>query len=124
MNQDYNNYNDYYQTPQQTYQQPQQTYQQPQQTYYAPQQSAPTVNKTSNGVGVAALVCGIICFFCNPFYLVCLAAVILGIVGLCQAGKPKGAAIAGLILGIAGTITQVIIDFLLSIFTMGISFFI
>ena len=109
MNQDYNNYN----------QQPQQPYQQPQQTYYVPQQPAPKTTNNSNGVGLASFICGLACFICNPLYLVCLAAIILGIVGLCQAGKPKGFAIAGLILGIVGTGAQLIFDIL----TMGIGFF-
>ena len=102
MNQNYN----YNQPPQ-----PQPYYQQP-----------PVQQKSTNGVGVASFVCGLICFLCNPFYLICLAAVILGIVGLCQAGKPKGLAAAGLILGIFGTITQVILDLVLSVFTLGLSF--
>lgn len=84
-------------------------------------------NKAS-GVSVAALICGIFGFFCSPFYLVNLAAIILGIVGLATAnGRPKGMATAGLILGITGAIWQFVMDIILTIFTMGfggISFFI
>ncbi len=122
MNQDYNNYNQQgqpYQAPQQPYQPPQQTYQAPQQTYYPPQQPAPKTTSQNNGVGLAAFICGIVCFLCNPFYLVCLAAIILGIVGVCQANKPKGFAIAGIVLGLAGSIVQIFIDIL----TLGVGFF-
>ncbi len=118
MNQDYNQQGQPYQAPQQPYQsQPQY---QPTYNYQTP----PPAQKNSNGVGVAALICGIAGFFCNPFYLVCFAAVLLGIVGLCQSGKPKGTSIAGLILGITGTIAQIIVDLILSVFTLGMSFFI
>ena len=101
MNQDYN----YNQEPQ----------------YQAPQpQPQP---KKAKGVSVAALVCGITCFFCNPCYIVCLAAIICGIVGIATSKEePKGMAIAGLCLGIAGIICQFIADAILSVFTMGTSF--
>ena len=79
-------------------------------------------NKAS-GVAVASLVCGIAGFFCNPLSLVCLAAIVLGIVGLATAGsRPKGTAVAGLCLGIAGAICQFIADLILSVFTLGMSF--
>ncbi len=80
--------------------------------YQAPQKES--------GVGVAAMICGIVSFLCNPFYLVVMAAVILGIVGIATAnGRPKGMAITGLILGIVATGCQIIIDIL----TLGVGFF-
>lgn len=96
-----------------------QNYNQPPQT---PQPVVQNNNTTSNGVGIASFICGLSCFLCNPLYLVCLAAIVLGIVGLCQAGKSKGFAIAGLILGIVGSVTQFILDLILSVFTFGLSF--
>lgn len=82
--------------------------------------------KKSNGVAIASLVCGLISFFgcCNPFYLVSLAAIVLGIVGLTQKGSGKGMATAGLILGIAAILIWVVVDIILLPFTFGASFFI
>jgi len=81
-----------------------------------------TVNNTANntqpqntasGVSIASLCCGIAGFCINPFYLVNLAAIITGIIGIAQAGnKPKGMAIAGLCLGVAGAMCQFVVDLL------------
>ncbi len=75
----------------------------------------------SSGISIAALCCGIACFFINPCYLTCIAAIVLGIIGLCQPGK-KTLATVGLILGGVGIIAQFIVDLVLSIFTGGLSF--
>ena len=78
-----------------------------------------TPPKTGNGLGVAALVLGIIAIVIAfiPFigigsFLLGALAVILGIVGLRKKGLPKGTSIAGLILGalsliIAGIMTAI-----------------
>ena len=80
--------------------------------------------KKSNGVSVAALVCGIVSFCCcNPLYLVSVAAVVLGIVGLTKKDSSNGMAIAGIILGALSVIICIIIDILLLPFTLGTSFF-
>lgn len=81
-------------------------------------------DKKESGVGLAALICGIVCFFFNPMYAVSLAAVILGIVGIARAGKdsPKTMAIIGLCLGGASMLVSVIIDIILIPFTWGLSF--
>ena len=76
--------------------------------------------KKSNGICIAALVCGIVSMFCcNPFYLVSIAAIILGIVGVSQDNDGKGMAIGGIVLGAIGIITNIIIDVL----TMGVGLF-
>lgn len=90
--------------------------------YYSQPVYQPPV-KTTNGVGIAALVCGIAGFFINPLYLVSAAAIILGIVGLCLKGKSKGTAIAGLILGICACAIQLIIDIIITVFSFGVGFF-
>lgn len=100
------------------YNRPNQYYSQP--VYNRPIYQEPI--KKTNGVGIAALCCGIAGFFINPIYLVSLAAVILGIVGLCMKGKSKGMAVAGLILGICACICQLIIDIIVTVFSFGIGF--
>ncbi len=96
-----------------------QTTEQPQVVYV----QQPVVDKSTKirGVTIASLCCGIACFFINPLYLTCLAAVVLGIVGLCMPGK-KALAGVGIALGVVGFVVQFIIDIILSIFTMGASF--
>jgi len=90
------------------------------QNYYAPQPP----QKKSNGCSVASLVCGIIAFLCfNPLYLVSIAAIVLGAVGISKHDDSKGMAVTGLIIGVVSIVTSFIIDLCLSIFTMGFSFF-
>ncbi len=68
---------------------------------------------TASGVSIASLCCGIAGFCINPFYLVNLAAIVTGIIGIAQAGnKPKGMAIAGLALGVVGAMCQFVVDLL------------
>jgi hypothetical protein len=66
--------------------------------------------KPGNGLAVAALVLGILTFVClGP--IAGIAAVVLGILGVNKAketGTGKGMAIAGIVLGIVGTIVFVI----------------
>jgi len=80
------------------------------------------VSSSNRGISIAALVCGIVCFFFNPLYLVCLAAIVLGIVGLCKPGS-KSMAGWGLGLGIIGGIAQFALDLLITIFSFGLGFF-
>ena len=81
--------------------------------------------KKASGVSVAALICGIVgVCCCNPFYLMNLAAVVLGIIGIATAkDRPKGMAIAGLILGISGVLVQIIGDLVITICSFGTGFF-
>ncbi len=68
---------------------------------------------TGKGYSVAALVCGIISCVLAWFYMVNIAALVLGIVGLIlavkgrklakAAGAPSGIGTAGLVLAIIGT---------------------
>jgi hypothetical protein len=64
----------------------------------------------SNGLAVAALVCGIIGFFCG---LTAIAAIPLGIVGLRRSrelgGTGRGMAIAGLVLGCVVVVLSVVV---------------
>ena len=76
-----------------------------------------------NGISIAALVCGIISFCCcNPLYLVSIAAIILGIVGMSKNDGSKGMAVAGLILGAVSIIFCLIVDLVTIPLTMGFGF--
>lgn len=78
-------------------------------------------DKQTNGPGLASLICGIVGFVLNPLYLVSLAAIITGIVGLAgSASKPKDTAVAGLILGIISLCAQIALDAILSVVTLGV----
>ncbi len=70
--------------------------------------------KDLTGVCTWALVCGIVAFFCNPLYLMPLAAIILGIIGIVNGGSKKGMAIAGLICGIIAIPVQITLDLIVS----------
>ena len=84
------------------------------------------VEEKSNGVAIAALVCGLISFFgcCNPLYLVSLAAVVLGIVGMTKKNCSTGMSVAGLVLGCLGALIWVVVDIITIPFTMGLGFLI
>ena len=75
-----------------------------------------------NGCSIAALICGIVAFLFNPCYLPCLAAIVLGIVGISRKEPSKGMAIAGLILGIAALALQFLADLLITILSFGMGF--
>lgn len=77
----------------------------------------------NNGAGVASLICGIVGFFFNPLGLVPLAAIITGIVGIAAKDKPKGMAIAGLILGLVAGCSQIFMDVFITAITAGLGFF-
>lgn len=79
--------------------------------------------KKASGVSIASLICGIAGFCCSPLYLVNWAAIVMAIIGLAGAkGRPKGMAIAGLVLGIVGFLLQSFGDTIISVFTMGFGF--
>lgn len=81
----------------------------------------PVQQNATNGPALASLICGIVGFLLNPLYLVSVAAIITGIVGIAGAnGRPKGMGIAGLILGIVSLFVQVTLDLILSIATLGV----
>ncbi len=81
--------------------------------------------KKSNGIAIASLICGIVAFLINPLYIVSIAAIVLGIIGLANAHiSPKTFAVIGLILGFVSWGVQFVADLILSIFTFGLSFFI
>ena len=82
------------------------------------------VKKKTSGVSIAALVCGLVSLCCcNPLYLVSVAAIILGAIGIIKNDESKGMAIAGLVLGIVSVVICVIMDIILIPFTLGTSFF-
>lgn len=97
-----------------------------QENYYQdPYGYVPEPQKQS-GIGIAAMVLGIVAFFVNPLYLCSLTALILGIIGACKKDSKKGCAITGIILGVVSVMWQIVFDFVLSIFTGGlgiVSFF-
>ena len=79
--------------------------------------------KPSNGLAIAALVCGLVALFCiNPAYLVSIAAVILGIIALCTKCRSKAMAIVGLCLGAGSILWGLLMDTLATIFTGGLGF--
>lgn len=78
-----------------------------------------------NGWAIAALVCGIVSLCCcNPMYMVSLAAIITGIIGLMGNKGSKGMAITGIVLGGVAVLIGIVLDILLLPFTFGTSFFI
>ena len=84
---------------------------------------SPQVEKPkTHGVAIAALVCGIVSWFINPLYLVVLAAIVLGIVGLIitKGSTNKILSGVGLGLGVLGMIVQIILDIIITFFTGGL----
>jgi hypothetical protein len=84
----------------------------------------PEPKKKESGVGLASVICGGVAFLFNPLYLVSLAAVILGIIGIAKANsRPKTMAIVGLCLGGALIVLGIVWDVLITIFSAGIGIF-
>ncbi|MGG7465616.1 MULTISPECIES: MmpS family transport accessory protein [unclassified Plantibacter] len=82
---------------------------------YAPQPGNAPV-KTGNGLGVAALVIGIIALIGSfiPFLnygtgFLAFIALVLGVIGLVQKGKSKGTAIAGTIIAVIALILSIVL---------------
>lgn len=73
-------------------------------------------------MAIAALICGIVsllgCF--NPFYLVSITAIVLGIIALNRQNESKGMALAGLITGGLAMIIWPAIEIVFSLFTGGL----
>ena len=84
---------------------------------------AGTAGNNKDGICLAALICGLISIFIDPLYLVSIAAVVLGVVGLSGAYEKRGMAIAGIILGGASIVVQIILDIIVTIFSGGIGLF-
>lgn len=78
-----------------------------------------------NGWAIAALVCGIVSLCCcNSMYMVSLAAIITGIIGLMGDKGSKGMAIAGIVLGGVSALIGVVVDIITLPLTFGTGFFI
>ncbi len=77
----------------------------------------------NSGVGIAAMICGIVAFFIDPLYVTSLAALIMGIIGVCDKTHKKGMAIAGIILAVVSGICQIMMDIFLTVFSAGIGTF-
>ena len=60
-----------------------------------------TEEKKTDALAVGSLVCGICSFVINPSYLVSMAAIVLGCIGLFQNKNSKGMKIAGIATGAA-----------------------
>lgn len=89
---------------------------------YTPAYEAEESTKAS-GVCVASLICSLVAFIFNPLSLLHIVGIVLGIVGCATSGnRPKGMAIAGIILGCICILWQGIVDIILSVFTFGLSF--
>ena len=77
-------------------------------------QRAQTSSSTSDGdykiVCLLALIFGGVGFLINPLYLVSLAALILGIIGVICSEKYKTWAIIGIVLSIVGCFVQILLD--------------
>lgn len=58
----------------------------------------------------------------NPLYLVSVAAIVLGVVGIVKKNSKKGMAIVGLILGGSSILFGIIMDIIMIPFTYGLSF--
>ena len=98
--------------------------QQQQQTYYQNPQPQPVYNNAPQGgdfktVCILALIFGCVAIVFDPFYLLSIAAIILGVVGHVNSKYSKNLAIAGWILGIISICIQVPIDIL----TLGVGLF-
>ena len=75
-------------------------------------------NNSKDSLAITSLVLGIVGIFVNPLYIISVLAIIFGAIGMSSevhGGKAK----AGLILGIVGIFVQVVLDFILTIFTAG-----
>ena len=79
-----------------------------------PVYSQPAQGAASGGdyktVCLLSLIFGGSCFLINPLYLISLAGLVLGIIGIICSQKYKTWAVIGMILSIVGCICQIIID--------------
>ncbi|MCW4459821.1 MmpS family protein [Microbacterium sp. MPKO10] len=101
----------------------------PQDTQFAQPQSHPTPQKAGNGLGLAAMIVGIVAFVGAfvPFVnyasgFLAFVGLVLGIIALCLKGKRKGAATAGAVIsGIALVLSIVMAMVYTSIFATAVS---
>lgn len=77
------------------------------------------MEKKGNGICVAAMVLGILSCCCDPLFLVLIAAIVLGFVGLF--GNYSGKWMAGVGLGFSAL--TIVIEIVAAILTMGMSLF-
>ncbi|WP_041465324.1 hypothetical protein [Clavibacter nebraskensis] len=92
---------------------------------YAPEPTAPRDRKTSNGVGLAALIVGVVSLVGAVIPLVDYASgflavvgIVLGIIGLILKDRPKGMALGGLILSTIALILSIVLAI---VYTVGIA---
>lgn len=90
-------------------------------------QTVATTKPATNTCGLISLILACVSFVINPLSLLPTVAFILGvvglIVGLCN-HKPVGTSIAGLLIAIFTGVVQLVVDLILAIPTLGLSFFI
>jgi hypothetical protein len=92
---------------------------------YAPEPTGPREQKTTNPVGTAALIVGIVALVgaVIPLVnygsgLVALAGIVLGIIGLVLPARPRGTALGGLVVSVAALILSVLLAIA---YTVGIA---
>lgn len=73
-----------------------------------------------NICGLIGTIIGAIAFCINPCYILSIAAIALGIIGLCLKDMKRALAFWAIGLGIGAIIFQVVADTLLSVFSMGL----
>lgn len=81
--------------------------------------SATQSNDSKDGMCIASMILGIVGFFVNPVYVVSILAIIFGAIGMKSTGTNAGKAKVGLVLGIVAICIQIVLDFILTIFTAG-----
>lgn len=77
-------------------------------------------NDSKDTLSITSLILGIVGFLVNPLYIVSVLAIIFGAIGMNSNGVHKGKGKVGLILGIIAICLQVVVDFILTIFTAGV----
>jgi hypothetical protein len=89
-----------------------------------PEPTAPRERKTSNGVGLAALIVGVVSLVGSviPFLnyvsgFLAVVGVVLGIIGLILKDRPKGKALGGLIVSVIALILSIVLAI---VYTAGI----
>ncbi|MCR5598187.1 MAG: zinc-ribbon domain-containing protein [Lachnospiraceae bacterium] len=95
----------------------------PQGYYNGGNMNMPSQGDDGATVCILSMVFGIMSFGIQCCYLIPIAAIVLGIIGLSKnSGSHKGFAIAGIICGSLAAVAWFIVDIILAIPTMGMSF--
>ncbi len=81
------------------------------------------VQQKKSPIPMISLILGIVGFFFNPLWIFSGVAIGLGIAGLVKK-LGKGLSIAGLCVGIASLLAQMVGDLLITLFTLGFGFFV